>query len=101
MKAFIRTAKEFDLDEVCQHLLVAGDLLGDCFNCREIGLNYTNVKVCPKCNNEFRYITSRKPTSFAPKIISMLHNRRPDLVYIELEDVKQHKNRDKARDFLS
>lgn len=101
MMVCIRTAKEFDLDEVCQHLLVAGDLVGDCFNCREIGLNYANIKTCPKCNNEFRYISSRKPANFTPKIIATLRRKRPDLVYVEFEDIKHYKNREKAKDFLS
>ncbi|MDD5005805.1 MAG: hypothetical protein PHS93_04800 [Candidatus Omnitrophica bacterium] len=101
MKVLIRTIKEFDLDEICQHLLVVGDLTGDCFKCRELGLNYANVKSCPKCNTEFRYITSRKTSDFGLKNLSILCRKRPDLICIEFNDLKHHQSREKARDFLS
>lgn len=100
MRVLIRTVKEFDLDEVSQHLLVAGDLSGDCFNCRELGLDYTKTKQCPKCKTEFRYITSRNTSSYGLKVLSTLHKRRPDLIYIEFNDLKQHKSLEKAKDFL-
>lgn len=101
MKIFIRTIKEFDLDEACSHLLVVGDLTGDCFNCKELGLNYSTIKTCPKCKTEFRYITSRRHPNFSLKNLFNLHKKRPDLICIEFNDVKEHKNREKARDFLS
>lgn len=103
MRVLIRTIKEFDLDEVCQHLLLAGDLSGDCFNCKQIGLDFSSVKNCPKCRTDFRFIASRKSDNFGTKILNLLHihKKRPDLIYIEFNDLKQHKNREKARDFLS
>jgi hypothetical protein len=101
MIAAIRTIKEFDLDEVSRHLLVVGDLTGDCFNCKELGLDYLKIKSCPKCKTEFRFITSRKSNIAGLKPLSDLHKRRPDLVCIELYDFKQHKDREKAKDFFS
>ncbi len=97
----IRTVREFDLEDVSKHLLVVGDLTGDCFNCKELGLDYSKIKVCPKCNADFRYITSRRSTSASLKALSNLHKRRPDLICIEFNDLKIHKDRVKARDFLS
>ena len=82
MKALIRSAKVFDLDDVCQHLLVVGDLTGDCFNCKELGLDYAKIKSCPKCNMEFRYITSRKSSSFGLKILlSVIVEPSPSITY--------------------
>ena len=60
-----------------------------------------NLKVCPKCNADFRYITSRRSSSASLKALSNLHKRRPDLICIEFKDLKIHKDREKARDFLS
>ena len=101
MKVLIRTVKEYDLDDISKHLLVVGDLSGDCFNCKEFGLNYSSIKSCPKCHTEFRYIASRKSNNLSSKIMTTLHKKRPDLVYIEFSDLKVHKNREKAKDFLS
>ncbi|MDD5617956.1 MAG: hypothetical protein PHG69_02580 [Candidatus Omnitrophica bacterium] len=101
MKVLIRAIKELDLDEVGNHLLVVGDLTGDCFSCKELGLDYSSVKVCPKCKTEFRYITSRRSPESSLRNLSRLYRKRPDLICIEFSDLKEHKNRDKAKDFFS
>lgn len=98
MRVWVRTCKEFDLMEMCQHLLVAGDLSGDCFNCKEVGLDYNTLKSCPKCKTDFRFISSRKSDV---KTFSTLQKRRDDLIYVEFSDVKQHKDRQTAKQFFS
>jgi hypothetical protein len=100
MKVLIRAIKEFDLDDVCQHLLVVGDLTGDCFNCKELGLDYLNIKSCPKCKVDFRYIASRSSSVPGLKALSTLYKRRPELICIEFEDIKRHKSREQAKDFF-
>jgi len=100
MNVSIRVVKEFDIEEVCSHLLVVGDLTGDCFSCKELGLDYSTVKACPKCKTGFRYITSRRAPDFSLRNLSILHKKRPDLVCIEFKDIKEHKNREKAKDIF-
>jgi hypothetical protein len=101
MNVLIRQVREFILEEVCSHLLVVGDLTGDCYSCRELGLDYSAVKSCPKCKTEFRYITSRRSPDFSLRNLSNLAKKRPDLICIEFNDVKEHKNRQSAKGFLS
>lgn len=101
MNVLIRTVREFDLADVSSHLLVVGDLTGDCYSCRELGLDYLKVKTCPNCKTDFRYVTSRKSNIAGLKPLSDLHKRRPDLVCIDFYDLKQHKDREKAKNFLS
>lgn len=101
MNVLLRTAKEFDLDEICKHLLVVGDLSGDCFNCKEIGIDYSHAKQCPQCKTEFRYIASRKPSNLNAKVLSSLCRKRPELAYIEFDDVKHYRDREKAKNFFS
>lgn len=101
MHIAIRTIKNFELDEVIKHLLVVGDLTGDCFNCKELGLDYLAIKSCPKCSTDFRFITSRKTNVSGIKPLAGLHKKRPDLVCIDFYDLKQHNDRQKAKDFLS
>jgi hypothetical protein len=100
MNVLMRTIKEFDLKEVSEHLLVAGDLTGDCYNCKELGLDYLNVKNCPKCKTEFNYISSRRLTTNF-KFLHTLFTKRDDLCYVEFADLKHHKDREKAINFLS
>ena len=101
MKGFIRTVKEFDLDDISHHLLLVGDLSGDCFNCKEMGLDYANVISCPKCKTDFRYIASRRTANFDIKSAVSLHKKRTDLIYIEFNDLKKHQNREKARNLFA
>lgn len=98
MKFYARVAREFDFDDVSKHLLVVGELKGDCFSCRQIGIDYSREKYCPGCNTDFKYITYRKPADGA--MITRLVNRRPDLIYIEYSDVKDLSDKQKAKDFF-
>lgn len=100
-KVFLRIIKEFDFDEVASHLLIAGDLKGDCFACREIGLDYLSAKRCPQCGVEFRYIASRQSKLAGIKFITSLQKKRPDLICVELDDVMYFKKRKRAKDLFS
>ena len=96
----MRTVKEFRLEDVCEHLLVVGELKGDCFHCREVGIDNT-AKVCPKCGNEFRYLSYRRPAITLNSQIINLLKKRPDLIYVEFDDIKKQKSKIQAKDFFS
>jgi hypothetical protein len=98
MNYFIRVAREMDFDEVSKHLLVVGDLTGDCFSCREIGIDYTREKYCPKCRTDFKYIALRNAAKGAQ--IGKLCQRRPDLTYVEYGDIKEIADRQKAKNIF-
>jgi len=94
MIELLRVWKEFDIDEVSKHLLIVGESAGDCSNCRELGINYLAAKSCPKCGNDFKYVASR--THETRKI----KNKRPDLIFIDLEDYKKVTGKIKAKDLF-
>lgn len=83
MSELIRVWKELDIGDVSKHLLIVGASTGDCSNCRELGINYSIAKTCPKCGTEFRYIASRI------KEIKKIKDKRADLIFIEFEDYKK------------
>ncbi|MBU1148121.1 MAG: hypothetical protein KKD11_07180 [Candidatus Omnitrophica bacterium] len=95
MGEFIRVWKEFDIKDISEHLLVVGDLTGDCSKCRELGIDYSKARSCPQCDTEFKYIASR--TRDAKRI----KHKRPDLICIDFEDYKRASGKLKARDLLS
>ncbi len=98
---FIRVAQELDYDNVSKHLLIVGDLTGDCFVCREIGIDYTREKYCPQCKTDFRFIALRKSADAVKgQAIAKLMQRRPDLTYVEYSDIKDIADRLKAKDFF-
>ncbi|MFH1691059.1 MAG: hypothetical protein ABIC68_00605 [Candidatus Omnitrophota bacterium] len=97
---FIRVAQELSFDLISKHLLVVGDLTGDCFSCRAFGIDYTREKYCPGCKTDFRYICFRKAAFVSCSQISKLCQKRPDLVYVEYGDIKDIADRIRAKNFF-
>ena len=102
-REFLRTWQVFDVEEVQKHLLILGDLTGDCASWRELGIHYQEARECPKCNTSFKYVTSRRLETHPGErfqIASRLRDTRPDLVFIDYDDYKRTLGRKKARDFF-
>jgi hypothetical protein len=95
MADLIRVWKEMDILDIEKHLLIAGDVSGDCSSCRKLGINYSSAKTCPECGNEFKYIASRSHE------IKKIKQRRPDLIFIDFDDYKKATGKIKARDIFS
>lgn len=104
MKTWLRVWTEKELSEIEPHLLIVGDSLADCAQCRELGLDYKTVKQCPNCKTTFSYVTSRRFESHPGerfRIVKRLSEIRTDLVWIDYDDYKKLTGREKARDFFS
>ena len=98
---YIRAAQHMDFDEVAKHLIVVGDQTGDCFSCRQFGIDYSREKYCPGCKTDFRYIASRKPADANNgAIVAKLCKKRPDLTYVEYIDIKDISDRAKAKNIF-
>lgn len=101
-KAYIRVWQELEVTQLGKHLLIVGELTGDCANCRQIGIDYRKEKNCPKCKTEFRYIAIRQGTSGSyGHLVRRTRTRRPDLVFVDFSDYKQASQRLKARQLFS
>jgi hypothetical protein len=97
----VRVAQENDYDAIRGHLLVVGELSGDCYACRHVGIDVSREKYCPSCKTDFRYIASRRsPEANTPAVMGRLLRKRPDLTYVEFEDVKDVTDHLKARDLF-
>ncbi len=95
MSGFIRIWKSLDIDDIKGHLLIVGELTADCSKCRTLGINYSEARVCPKCGTGFKYIASRS------KDIKRVANKRPDLIFIDMDDYKRETGKARARDLFS
>ncbi len=98
---YIRVWQDVDISFISKHLMIVGELTGDCANCRELGINYSNAKNCPSCKTEFRYLGIRRSNSSDPGLIKRLKDKRPDLVFIDYNDFKDTFEKNKAKDFFS
>jgi len=102
-REFLRTWQVYDLEEVEKHLLILGDLTGDCAACRELGIAYLQARECPRCKTVFKYVTSRRLESHPGErfqIASRLREKRPELIFVDYDDYKRTLGRKKAREFF-
>ena len=95
----VRVWQEMDFLYLKDHLLIAGDPLGDCSKCKEVGINIAGSKNCPKCGTEFKYIATRLHND--PSQARKLRAKRADLIAIDLSDYKDALGRSQALKFLS
>ena len=100
---FLRTYREYDIEEVKNHLLIMGDLSGDCAACRELGIDSYTAKTCPKCGTTFKYLTSRRLEAHAGErfqLVRRMQEKRADLIFIDYTDFSKTLGQKKARDFF-
>lgn len=102
-KGFIRFWVEEDVAEVVKHLLIVGESFSDCANCRELGLDYSALKECPKCHTAFRYVTSRQAAGASMdrfRWLRKIRERRPELKFVDYDDIQKLMAQTRAREFL-
>ena len=97
-KKFIRIYKDVDINEIKRHLMIYGDLSGNCANCQTLDLKIDTLK-CPKCQSEFKYLAFRNVRNHMPKM-TKLTETRPDLTFVDYDDFKRLKSALKAEEFF-
>lgn len=103
MAEYIRIWQPLEIRQIEDHLLIAGDTVGDCAHCRCLGIAY-DQSACPQCKTEFKYVTSRRieiHPGEAFRIVRRLKEKRPDLIFIDYTDYKHLSGKLKGRDLLA
>ena len=103
MSFYIRIWQACDVQEMTKHLLIVGDVTADCAACRELGIDYSATKICPKCATTFHFITSRNTGRLDHNrggTVKRIKERRPDLTFIDYEDYRDITGKQQAREFF-
>ena len=95
---FLKVYKKFDIKEIKDHLLIYGDLSGNCAKCQAMDLKLDTLQ-CPECNTTFTYIAFRNVKSHLPKM-HKLSEERSDVTFIDHDDFKRNLGALKAEEFL-
>jgi hypothetical protein len=90
---YMRIWTEVDITEVQEHMVIVDDKFGFCTGCREIGIKIENMKTCPKCGREFRYVTSRDRSQ---GMITRTRKKLPDLLFVDQDDYDRLTGKKKA-----
>ena len=93
----IRVWKDLDVQEVKKHLLVWGQLNGDCANCKYVGIPL-EAKKCPSCGTEFKYLALRESNKH--NYVERIKHKRQDLIFIDWKDFSYQILKQKAKEFL-
>jgi hypothetical protein len=97
---FIRVWQACDIESLSKHLVIVGDITGDCANCRELGIDYAQAKACPGCGNVFRFVALRSKGGSRGAAVKRIKERRPDLTFVDYDDYKEITGRSQAHDFF-
>jgi hypothetical protein len=99
---YIRVWQKANIESIKEHLLIVGELTGDCAQCREIGLKVAEVKQCPKCGTTFNFMAARSAgtTRSMGLLVKRMKERRPDLTFIDYGDFHAITGKKSARDFF-
>lgn len=97
-KRFVRVWNELDVDEVSKHLIIIGDLLANCGNCSQVGLN-SGLNSCPECKTEFKYATFTSEKDRGSQIVKM-RDKLKGKIFIDYSDFKRCKAESKVKDFF-
>jgi hypothetical protein len=101
---YLRTYREYDIEDVQKHLLIVGDLSSDCASCRALGIDVYTATRCPACGTPFKYITSRRLDSHRGERFQTVRRilaKRPEMIFIDHEDYAKTIGQKKARDFFA
>jgi hypothetical protein len=101
---YLRTYRLFEFADVQEHLLILGDLKGDCAKCRALGIDHQNATRCPECGTPFKYVTSRRLESNPGErfhLVRRISERRPDLCWVDYSDYQKILGHKKAKDFFA
>jgi hypothetical protein len=95
---FIRIWTEVDIKEVINHIIIVDDKFGFCTGCKEIGIKIDNLTNCPKCNREFKYVSSREAKGGAKgiDIVMRIKKKLPALTFIDYDDYERATTKNKA-----
>ncbi|MCS6984075.1 MAG: hypothetical protein NZM25_02965 [Leptospiraceae bacterium] len=98
---FVRVYESFDPEELKAHTIVIDELEGQCLNCKTLGINYLKNKVCPSCQNEFRYVaTNARNRELIIKILGRIRKEGLSLKLVEKEDLDKALARDALSDLF-
>lgn len=100
---YMRIWQAVDIQNIKKQLLMVGDITADCANCRELGIRYAEVRICPKCGEEFKFITARSAVGSLRSMgstVKRIKGRRPDLTFIDYDDYKSLTGKQSAREFF-
>jgi hypothetical protein len=93
---YLRVWTEVDLKEIEDHIVIVDDKYGYCPACKKIGIELINLKKCPSCGREFKYVTSKEAQGGRHDIVIRTRKKLPGLTFVDYNDYDHELGKKKA-----
>jgi hypothetical protein len=93
---YIRIWNEVDIHEIQEHIIMVDDMLGFCPKCKKIGIDLKELKKCPACATEFKYVTSKEAKGGRGDIVMRIRKKLPHLTFVDYDDYDRQTGKEKA-----
>ncbi|MFC1669399.1 hypothetical protein ACFL20_03350 [Spirochaetota bacterium] len=86
---YLRIWTEIDIEDIKEHIIMVEDKFGHCPNCKKIGIELKDLKGCPSCNREFKYVTSKDARDGKFGIVMRTKKKLPNLTFVDYKDYER------------
>jgi len=98
---YMRVWKELKVEDVQNHIIMVEDKFGHCPGCKQIGIELKELKNCPGCGREFKYVTSKDARGGKTDIVSRTRKKLPDLNFVDYDDYERVTGKKKAESLFN
>lgn len=98
---YLRIWSEADISEIQDKIIMVDDKYGFCPNCKKIGIQIADIKSCPSCGREFKYVTSKEAKGGKVEIVMRTRKKLPHLVFVDYDDYERVTGKKKAESLFN
>lgn len=98
---YMRVWKELSVEDVQNHIIMVEDKFGHCPGCKQIGIELKELKKCPGCGREFKYVTSKDARGGKTDIVARTRKKLPDLIFVDYDDYERVTGKKKAESLFN
>jgi hypothetical protein len=93
---YLRIWTEVDLKDIEDHIIIVDDKYGHCPACKKIGIELKELKKCPSCGRDFKYVTSKEAQGGKFEIVMRTKRKLPGLTFVDYSDYEHELGKKKA-----
>ena len=99
---YLRIWTQVDIVKIQNSILIVDDKFGFCPECKEIGIKLDDLKKCPKCGREFKYVTSREAKGTKGHVsVTRTRKKLPNLTFVDYDDYERITSKNKAESLFN
>ncbi len=98
---YIRIWTEVDIKDIQEHIIMVDDKFGHCHKCKKIGIELKDLKQCPSCGREIKYVSSTEARKGKADIVIRIRKKLPHLTFVDYDDYERLTSKKKAQSLFN